>query len=38
MNLSSIISQGNLKAGLGIAIGLVMYYKFLKPYADKVIA
>jgi len=37
VNISSIISEGNIKAALGIAIGLALYYAFLKTYLDKVI-
>ena len=31
------LTMGNLKAGAGIAIGIAVYYMFVKAYLDKVI-
>lgn len=32
-----MIGLGTLKIGLGVAIGVTLYYAFLKSFVDKVI-
>jgi hypothetical protein len=38
MDVKSFLTAANLKNAAAIGVGLALYFRFVKPYADKYIA